>query len=200
MLKLINISLTFLFIFLIKSSHSETDKELDFFKVQNYLEELKSFEANFIQMSPQGEIKKGKIFINFPGKLRISYTKPNDLLITSNGFWLVIQNLKLRQTNNIPLSQLPLDKFLNKKLVFKSDNANVKFSKNSGVISLTYSEKNNLENYSFRLDFSENPIKLKRWIIKDEFENQTTVLLQDLKIGQKYSNILFFPKDFGVQN
>ena len=62
MLKLINISLTFLFIFLIKSSHSETDKELDFFKVQNYLEELKSFEANFIQMSPQGEIKKGKIF------------------------------------------------------------------------------------------------------------------------------------------
>ena len=37
-------------------------------------------------------------------------------------------------------------------------------------------------------------------IIKDEFENKTTVLLQNLTIGQKYSNQLFIPEDFGDQN
>ena len=38
------------------------------------------------------------------------------------------------------------------------------------------------------------------WIIEDEFENKTTVLLQNLIVGQKYSNQLFIPEDFGDQN
>ena len=51
----------------------------------------------FIQISNDGTIRRGKIYINLPGKLRISYEEPNDLLITSMGFWLVVQNRKLKQ-------------------------------------------------------------------------------------------------------
>ena len=48
----------------------------------------------------------------------------------------------------------------------------------------------------FKLIFSDNPLKLKKWVIVDEFDNETSVLLQNLIIGKKYSHILFFPEDF----
>lgn len=200
MLKLISTLLTICFISFCKFSFSMNKKDLAIYKVQTYLQKLKSFEAKFIQISSQGEVKKGNIFLQFPGKLRINYTKPNDLLITSNGFWLVVQNLKLKQTNNIPLNQSPLNKFLNKTLVLNNNNQNISFSKANGIISLTFSDKENLKENSFRLEFTANPVKLKKWIIKDEFENKTTVLLQDLKVGRKYSHELFFPEDFGELN
>ena len=181
-------------------SFSSSFEEEDLIRIQKYLEDLNSFEAEFLQISPQGEVKKGKLFLDLPGKLRINYTRPNDLLITSKGFWLVIQNLKLKQTNNIPINQSPLNTFLNKKLVLNEKDVRIKLRKVSGVISLTYSDKENKQSPLFRLEFTDNPIKLKKWIIEDEFENKTTVLLQNLIVGQKYSNQLFIPEDFGDQN
>ena len=43
-------------------------------------------------------------------------------------------------------------------------------------------------------------LKLYENIIIDEFNNETSVLLQNLITGNKYSNILFFPEDFGQIN
>ena len=88
--------------------------EHKFHSVKEYLKNLNTLEANFIQISSDGDIKRGKIFFNLPGKLRIDYFEPDDLLITSNGFWLTVQNKKLKQTNNLPLEKTPLNLFLNK--------------------------------------------------------------------------------------
>ena len=52
----------------------------------------------------------------------------------------------------------------------------------------------------FKLIFTNNPLKLKKWVIIDEFNNETSVLLQNLVTGNKYPNILFFPEDFGEVN
>ena len=41
----------------------------------------------------------------------------------------------------------------------------------------------------FKLIFTKTPLKLKKWVIIDEFQNETSVLLQNLVIGNKYSNI-----------
>lgn len=200
MFNYLNLLLIILLFSVNKFAFTSSYEERDLIRIQKYLEELNSFEAEFLQISPQGEVKKGKLYLDLPGKLRINYTQPNDLLITSNGFWLVIQNLKLKQTNNIPINQSPLNTFLNKKLVLDEKDVKIKLRKVSGVISLTYSDKENKQSPSFRLEFTDNPIKLKKWIIEDEFENKTTVLLQNLTAGQKYSNQLFIPKDFGDQN
>lgn len=183
-----------------KFSFSSSYEEVDLIRIQKYLEELNTFESEFLQISPQGDVKRGKLYLDLPGKLRINYTQPDDLLITSNGFWLVVQNLKLKQTNNIPINQSPLNTFLSKKLALDEKDVKLKLRKASGVISLTYSDKENKQSSFFRLEFTDNPIKLKKWIIEDEFENKTTVLLQNLTVGQKYSNHLFIPVDFGDQN
>ena len=121
MIKLFGIIYIFISVNLFTNiSFAEINDDKSVEKVKDYLNKLVSLEANFVQISSDGEIKKGKIFISLPGKLRISYEKPNDLLITSKGFWLVVQDMILKQTNNFPLSQTPLNLFLNKKLNFKN--------------------------------------------------------------------------------
>ena len=168
--------------------------------VKEYLANLNSLEADFFQVSSDGNIKEGKIFLSLPGKLRISYKIPKNLLITSNGFWLTVQDKKLKQTNNFPLNQTPLNLFLNKKLNFNQNEFKIKFEKNSGIITLTFSDNQKLNSSIFKLIFTSTPLELKKWVIIDEFNNETSVLLQNLITGNKYSNILFFPEDFGQVN
>ena len=181
-------------------SSAEVNDKKSYDKVKKYLNSLQSLEANFVQVTSDGHIKKGKIYISIPGKLRISYEKPNDLLITSKGFWLVVQDRKLKQTNNYPLHKTPLNLFLNKKLNFNDDDLKLKFEKESGIVSVEFLNNEQLIGRSFKLIFTHSPIQLKKWIITDEFDNQTSVLFQNLIIGKKYSHLLFFPEDFKEEN
>ena len=172
----------------------------DFALVQKYLKNLNSLEADFFQVSNDGSVKEGKIYLRLPGKLRISYKNPDNLLITSNGFWLTIQDKKLRQTNNFPINQTPLNLFLNQKLNFNENEFKIKFEKRSGIITLIFSGNKKLNSSIFKLIFTNTPLKLKKWVIVDEFNNETSVLLQNLVSGKKYPNTLFFPEDFGDVN
>ena len=172
----------------------------NFIYVKEYLNNLNSLEADFLQVSSDGDIKEGKIFLSIPGKLRISYKNPDNLLITSNGFWLTVQDKKLKQTNNFPLNQTPINLFLNKKLNFNEDEFKIKFEKSSGIITLIFSGNQKLNSSMFKLIFTNTPLRLKKWVIIDEFNNETSVLLQNLVTGNKYPNILFFPEDFGEVN
>ncbi len=181
-------------------SYADNFKNKNFTYVKEYLFNLNSLEANFLQVSSDGNIKEGKIFLSLPGKLRISYNNPDNLLITSNGFWLTVQDKKLKQTSNFPLNQTPLNLFLNKELNFDEDKFKIKFEKSSGIITLTFSDNQKLNSSLFKLIFTTTPIKLKKWVIIDEFDNETSVLLQNLVTGKKYSHVLFFPEDFGEVN
>ena len=180
----------FIFLFYNYELSASIKTENNFHAVKEYLKNLNTLEANFIQMSSDGDIKRGKIFFNLPGKLRIDYIEPDDLLITSNGFWLTIQNRNLKQTNNLPLEKTPLNLFLNKKFNFEN-NPNINFKIENNVITLTFFE--NLKASKFELEFYSNPLRLRKWVIIDEFENKTSVMLQNIKMDVKLSNKIFIP-------
>ena len=184
---------SFSFLFYNYELSASPKTENNFNAVKEYLKNLNTLEASFIQISSDGDIKRGKIFLNLPGKLRIDYIEPDDLLITSNGFWLTVQNKKLKQTNNIPLERTPLNLFLNKKFNFE-DNSNIKFKIENNVITLTFFEDQ--KESKFELEFNSNPIRLRKWVIIDEFENQTSVMLQNIKLDIKLSNKIFVPDYF----
>ena len=186
--------------FILFTSFADRLNDNDVALVKEYLNNLNSLEADFLQVSNDGNIKEGKIYLSRPGKLRISYKNPDNLLITSNGVWLTVQDKKIKQTNNFPLNQTPLNLFLNKKLNFNEDEFKTKFEKSSGIITLTFSENEKLNSSTFKLIFTTTPLKLKKWVIVDELKNETSVLLQNLVTGNKYSHVLFFPDEFGEVN
>ena len=161
MIKLFGIIYIFIIVNLFTNvSFAQINDDKSIKKVKDYLSKLVSLEANFVQISSDGEIKKGKIFISLPGKLRISYEKPNDLLITSKGFWLVVQDMRLKQTNNFPINKTPLNLFLNKQLDFDNNKFDINYEQESGLISLEFIGKDQFTGTSFKLIFTENPIQL----------------------------------------
>ncbi len=165
-------------------------------KVEKFFESLKTLEANFIQVGPSGDISNGKIYLDLPGKLRLDYEKPNNLLITCKGFWLTIQNRTLKTTNNIPIKSTPFFILIEKKFNFKNESFMTFLKNKSGIISLKITNSKNNKSEGLTLEFSEKPFSLKKWIIKDTFGEITTVLIQKAKYNNKLSHLLFFPDDF----
>ena len=165
-------------------------------QVNTFFENLKTLEAEFIQVGPSGNISDGKIYFDLPGKLRIDYNKPNNLLITCKGFWIVLQDRNLKTTNNIPLKNSPFSIFLEKKMSLSNKNIKTDIQNRSGIISFTIKSSNNNEAGELTLEFSEKPLHLKKWIIKNAFGDITTVLIQNAKYNKKLSHLLFFPDDF----
>ena len=165
-------------------------------QVNKFFENLNTLEADFIQVSSSGNISNGKIYFDLPGKLRIDYSEPNNILITCKGFWIVIQDRNLKTTNNIPLNQSPFSILIEKQINLSNKTIKTEFENKSGIISLTIKSSNNEQAGQLTLEFSEKPLHLKKWIIKDSFGDVTTVLIQNAKYNKKLSHLLFFPDDF----
>ena len=181
---------TFLvFCFLTKKISSFDNKLLD--QLENYLNQLNNISSQFIQSSTNGSEETGKILISKPGKLRIEYKKSKELLIVADGKWLHYFDIELNEIQSVIIEKSPAWILLKKNINLKNDFNISKLEKKSGKITLTLVDKN-IENIEkVELIFSSNPIKLKKWIVTDSQEIETTVAL--LNIIKKKN---FKPKTF----
>ena len=175
---------------------SSNQQDLIKSKIENFFINLHTLEADFIQVSPSGVVSNGKLFLDLPGKLRLDYIKPNNLLITCKGFWIVVQDRNLKSTNNIPLSQTPFSILLDKKIDFDNEKFIFNFKQKLGIISVKIKIAKNDQIGELVMEFSDNPFILKKWTIKDILGDETTVLIQNAKLGNSLSFRLFFPEDF----
>ena len=166
------------------------------FQIEKFIKNLVTLEANFIQVSPSENVSNGKIYLDLPGKLRIDYENPKNLLITCKGFWIVIQDREAKTTNNFPVKNSPFSILLEKTSFLNNQNIKTEFIIETGIISLKLQSQNNDNQESLVLEFSENPLSLKKWIIQDSLGENTTVLIQNAKYNNKLSHLLFFPMDF----
>ena len=193
--------INFLFCFFViilncNTSYSFEKNKSAKFQIEKFIKNLVTLEANFIQVSPSGNVSNGKIYLDLPGKLRIDYENPKNLLITCKGFWIVIQDREAKTTNNFPVKNSPFSILLEKTSFLNNQNIKTEFIIETGIISLKLQSQNNDNQESLVLEFSENPLSLKKWIIQDSLGENTTVLIQNAKYNNKLSHLLFFPIDF----
>tara|TARA_Y100000022_G_scaffold839_1_gene691 strand:- start:565 stop:1182 length:618 start_codon:yes stop_codon:yes gene_type:complete len=204
-LKQLEITIKFcLYVFLIilscHASYSVEKNKSAIIQIKNFFENLITLEANFIQVSPSGNVSNGKIYLDLPGKLRIDYKNPKNLLITCKGFWIVIQDREAKTTNNIPVKNSPFALLLENKSFLNNQNIQTEYIIEAGIISLKLKSQNKDNQESLVLEFSENPFSLKKWVIQDSLGENTTVLIQNAKYNNKLSHLLFFPIDFPEPN
>ena len=181
---------TFLvFCFFTKKISSFDNKLLN--QLENYLNQLNNISSQFIQSSTSGSEETGKILISKPGKLRIEYKKSKELLIVADGKWLHYFDTELNEIQSVIIEKSPAWILLKKNLDLKNDFNISKLEKKSGKITLTLVDKN-IENIEkIELIFSSNPIKLKKWVVTDTQEIETTIALLNIIIKKKFK-----PKTF----
>ena len=181
---------TFLvFCFFTKKISSFDNKLLN--QLENYLNQLDNISSQFIQSSTSGSEETGKILISKPGKLRIEYKKSKELLIVADGKWLHYFDIELNEIQSVIIEKSPAWILLKKNINLKNDFNISKLEKKSGKITLTLVDKN-IENIEkVELIFSSNPIKLKKWVVTDSQEIETTIALLNIITKKK-----FRPKTF----
>ena len=196
-----NISIYIFISFLSFQTSSAFEKnKLAKLQIENFFDNFTTLEANFIQVSPSGNVSNGKIYLDLPGKLRIDYENPKNLLITCKGFWIVIQDRDAKTTNNIPVKNTPFAILLLNKSFLRNQDIKNEYSIAAGIISLKIKSQNKDKQESLVLEFSQNPFSLKKWIIQDSLGENTTVLIQNARYNNKLSHLLFFPENFPEPN
>ena len=160
-------------------------------EIENYLNKLKFISSEFIQSSSDGYQAEGKIFLSKPGKLRIEYKEKENLLIIADGKWLHYYDIELNEIQSVIIEKSPAWFLLKKKLNFKKDFNIKQFKKNSGktTISLTNDKLENVKKIT--LIFASKPIELKKWIILDFQDIETTVSLLNIKEEKSFNKKTF---------
>ena len=160
-------------------------------QLENYLNQFDNISSQFIQSSSIGSQVTGEISISKPGKLRIEYNKDNKLLIVADGKWLHYFDTDLNEIQSIIIEKSPAWILVKKKINLKNDFKINKLEEKSGKITLTIIDERFENIEKIELIFSINPIKLKKWIITDIQEIETTVALLNIKRKKNFK-----PKTF----
>jgi hypothetical protein len=75
--------------------------------VSQYLNNIEHMEGDFIQINPNNSVSDGRFYIRKPGRFRFDYTKPESLLVVSDGVWLGIIDRDLDTLDRYPIRSAP---------------------------------------------------------------------------------------------
>lgn len=165
--------------FFILSSQNFIDESIN--DISIFFENFKSLSANFIQTNNTGDHVYGTLKIQKPNKINIKYTESNQLIV-GDGKKLAIINKKYSQINFYNYDQLPFKIFLSDN--FSLDNYSIiDYEKYDNIIEIELSPKNDNKSGSIKLIFENNPIILKKWVLKEYNGSKIEVFLSEVEMN-----------------
>ncbi|MBR1904162.1 MAG: outer membrane lipoprotein carrier protein LolA [Alphaproteobacteria bacterium] len=183
------LSITVAVLFSCISAHADN---ADLTRIENYLNNLQSLRAGFVQMSSNGGTAEGKIYISKPSKIRMEYTAPDEILIVGNGDYIIYNDKELDQVTNIDYKDIPATMILTQKIRFDGSNLRVTdFYKDSGQTSITVETPKNKGVKPITLTFDNNPFRLKQWKVIDQQNIEVTISLFDMESDVSLADNLF---------
>jgi outer membrane lipoprotein-sorting protein len=160
-------------------------------RVEAYLEGVRTFQARFIQVSDNGGIAEGRIYMQRPGKMRIEYKPPVPLILVATGKLIIMYDRKLDQTTHLPLAASPAAWLLGDRLSVRDKIDVTEVRKAGGRIYVSLVEKGKAAKGSLHLVFLDKPLRLREWIVVDAQRRRTKVVLVDAQEGMKLDPRLF---------
>lgn len=146
-------------------------------QVEKYLNELLTLKSRFLQATSNGDYTEGTLYLSRPGKMRIEYDPPAQLLIVADGTWLIYNDIELDQITHLPLGTTNANILLKEKISFLQGDLTVSKVENApGVIGITVMTSDE-ESGQLTLVFSDKPLELKKWIVVDPLGITTSVSL-----------------------
>lgn len=178
------------FLFWSMAAHAQSAENIR--KIEDYLNNIKSMEATFVQMASNGATAEGRLFIRKPNKIRMEYADPTNVLIVGDGDFIVYNDLDLDQVTHINYDDIPASLILANDI--KIDGKKIKiadFYQDAGSTSITldYADKGELG--PITLVFSNSPMELKQWKIVDPQSVEVTVSLYDAKKDSALDDNIF---------
>ena len=175
---------------------TQADHGADRLRVEQYLTGLTSLVADFSQVDANGKTSTGKFFLKRPGKMRWQYHPPTPILLVSNGKTITYYDADLDQVNYLGIDD-SLASFLAEPVI-KLESATTRlteFTSAANMIRATIVRKNKSDQGSLTLEFSDKPLQIRRILVKDATNRETTIQLQNAQFGVVLPDKLFTFED-----
>jgi len=160
-------------------------------KAEAAFSSLSSLRAEFIQISADGAISQGMIYLRRPYQLRLDYINPDSLSLITSKRVIYIDDKIGKQVDVYPLSETPFAPILRDEVRFTGPEFTTKARLESGVISIEMSRDTGEGAGRLTLEFNADTSRLMRWIIIDAIGVKTTVSLQNPVYDVGLENKLF---------
>jgi outer membrane lipoprotein-sorting protein len=156
-----------------------------------YLDSLTQAKAEFVQTDARGNVSRGELYLNRPGKARFEYQPPTSMIVVANGHSVTVYNPRLQTFDSYPLSSTPLALFLQKQVRLDGKVVITGVERSPGGFKLTARDAKHPGRGAISLTFSDEPMALKQWSIVDSQGARTTVQINDLRPASGLDPSLF---------
>jgi outer membrane lipoprotein-sorting protein len=167
----------------------------DLQRVQDYMNNIHTLQSRFEQISNDGGVATGTIYLSRPGKMRVEYDPPVPILLvaTDNRIWYY--DKKLQQVSFFDLKDTPAWFLLQDNVSFGGDISVTNLERDPGALRVTVTEAKNPSLGQATLVLADKPLELKKWQIVDAQQKTVIVTLDDPHYGAPLNPSLFYWTD-----
>ena len=161
--------------------------------ISAYLNQIETAQSPFTQVNDNGTLATGTLYIRRPGRMRFEYDPPTDLLVMAGGGQVGIFDGKsnVGKAERYPLSRTPLNLILERNVDLARRNMVVGHEFDGTATIVTAQDPAHPEYGSIALKFTDGPVELRQWVIRDAQGATTTVILGQLAQGAPIPSRLF---------
>ncbi len=166
-------------------------------QAEDYLRNLHTMKADFIQTAYNGSRLSGTFYLNRPGKLRFEYNEVDDFIV-ADGLFIYFYDAELKEQTNAPIGQTLADFLLREDLTLRDDVAIQDIEEKDNLQVVTIAEADDPAAGSVRLYFTKEPYALYKWHVIDAAGLTTEIMLRNVERDIDLPSNLFAyikPKD-----
>ena len=165
--------------------------QADITAAEKFFNDLHTYRAQFVQISPEGSRSKGWLWLQRPYYLRVEYAPPTNLLLVANGTFLIFMDRDIDQVSKYSYGSGPFRFLLKDKVNLAKDMIVHAIDRNTKLLRLTLVDEDDLQAGSVTISFAEEPMRLVGWTVTDSKGLTTEVALHDHSFGMKLPKKLF---------
>jgi outer membrane lipoprotein-sorting protein len=168
------------------------DDAADLKRIEAYLGGIKTMQAPFQQTNPDGSTADGELYLSRPGKMRFEYQPPVQMFIVSDGNYVAVDDLELKNVQFFPVDDTPVWFLLREAIKLSGDVTVTRLERGPKVLRVTCVQTKSPNDGAITLVFQDDPLVLKQWIILDPQHRLTTVALLDPRFGVDLKSEMFY--------
>ena len=167
------------------------EDKADLKRIKAYLASLSTLKGGFLQISSNGGVASGKLFMSRPGKMRFEYDPPASILMIADGTFLIYIDKDLDQVTHVFLKSTPVNFLVREDIQMDGDVTVTHIERSPGVVRMTVQDTDEPEKGSLTLVFADKPLTLRKWTVIDAQNIRTDVTLTGLETGVSLDPKLF---------
>lgn len=136
-------------------------------EIEAYLNGISTLTSRFVQVTSEGSYAEGEVSLARPDRVRFEYDPPDPVLLISDGDEFIYYDKELEQATYLSLEDTPLWFIMREEVVFDDRIRVIDLARRGNTLYLTLEDARYPDLGQVTLLFSEGPLQLRRWDIRD---------------------------------